>query len=112
MLSRIRDQDTQVGYVACQMQFGADRDHRGCVEDFGVSYDEILQCVGGEFATKRQLAFERITLPVLQYTNWVPSVVYNNQFSEYSHTGNSPPLKDVICSLISNSNPSCLENRF
>ncbi|KAG5681786.1 hypothetical protein PVAND_011194 [Polypedilum vanderplanki] len=109
MLARIRDQDTQVSYVACQMQFGADRTHQACVEAFGVSWNEILQCVGGEFATKQQLGFERVTTPVLRTTNWVPSIVYNNQITDYTHSGNSPPLKDVICSLISNTNSACLE---
>lgn len=110
MLSHyLRDQDTQVAYVSCQMQTGADRTHQACVEAFGVNWNEILQCVESSFAVKQQLGFERITNPVLQSTNWVPTVIYNGQLTDYSHTGNSPPLKDIICSLISNNNPSCLE---
>lgn len=107
MLSRIAQQDTQLAYVACQMQFGADRTHQACVEAFGVSWEEILQCVADDFSTKQQLAFERITGQVLQKTRWVPTVIYNGQLTDYSHTGNSPPLKDVLCQLCSGSNPVC-----
>lgn len=107
MLSRLPHQDTQVSYVACQMQFGSDRSHQTCVEAFGVSWQEILQCVQSDFGTKHQLGYERITGPVLQQTSWVPTVVYNGQLTDYSHTGNSPPLKDILCQLCSNSNPAC-----
>lgn len=107
MLSRIPHQDSQLAYVACQMQFGADRSHRACVEAFGVAWEEILQCVNDDFATKQQLAFERVSGPVLQVTRWVPTVAYNEQITVYSHTGNSPPLKDILCSYCSNSHPMC-----
>lgn len=51
----------QVDYVSCQMVTGADRTHQACVEAFGVSWNEILQCVESEFATSQQLEYERIT---------------------------------------------------
>lgn len=107
MLSRIADQDTRVDYVACQMQFGADRAHRKCVEAFGVSYDEIAQCARSEYGANLLQGFEGVTGQVLQHTNWVPSIIYNQQISELSHTGNAPPLKDIICSFISNSHTAC-----
>ncbi|KAL7035430.1 hypothetical protein ACKWTF_008363 [Chironomus riparius] len=110
MLSRMPHQDTQVSYVTCQMQVGADRTHKACVEAFGVSWDEILQCVQSDFATKQQLGFERISGPVLQNTRWVPTIAYNGQITEYSHSGNSPPLKDVLCYYCSNSNPACQQH--
>lgn len=48
------------------MQFGEgtnvkDRTHQQCVEAFGVDWNEILQCVGSEFASRQQLAYEQIT---------------------------------------------------
>jgi hypothetical protein len=108
MLSKIRDQDTQVAYAGCQMQFDADRTHRTCVEAFGVSWNEILNCAGSDFANNQQLEFERITKPVLSQTNWVPSVIFNGQLNEYTrYSSSTPPLKDIICAFISNSNPAC-----
>jgi hypothetical protein len=97
----------QVAYVGCQMTSGSDRTHQACVEAFGVSYEEILQCVESDFATNQQLGYEQITTPVLTETNWVPTIVYNGKITEFSHTGNAPALKEVLCSLIHNTNPVC-----
>lgn len=91
------------------MATGADRSHKTCVEAFGVSWDEILQCVESEFATRQQLDFEKHTTPVITQTNWVPTIVYDGKINELSHTGNAPPLKDVLCGLIYNTNPACKE---
>lgn len=107
MLSRLPDQDTQMAYVGCQMQFGADRSHRTCVEGFGVAWSEIMQCVESGFATQRQLDFERHSSPVLKVTKWVPTIVYNGQLTENSHTGKAAPLKNVLCGLIANNNQAC-----
>jgi hypothetical protein len=80
MLARIPDQDTvissckssqwpqppttfflqQMNYVACQMA-ALERSHQPCVEAFGVSFNDILQCVESEFATRQQLEYEQIT---------------------------------------------------
>jgi hypothetical protein len=49
-----------MSYVACQMAT-VERTHQPCVEAFGVSFNEILQCVESEFATRQQLEFEQIT---------------------------------------------------
>lgn len=108
MLSRMPHQDTQIAYAACQMKIGADRTHKTCVEAFGVSWQDILQCVGSDFATRQQLEFERVSGPVLAATRWVPSVIYNGQISQYTHTGRSPPLKNILCELSSNSKEICL----
>lgn len=89
------------------MTAGADRTHQTCVEAFGVSWDEILQCVASDFATRQQLEYEQITTPVLAQTNWVPTIAYNGKITELSHTGNAPPLKEVLCGLIYNTNPAC-----
>lgn len=97
----------QLSYVACQMRFGADRTHKPCVESFGASWEEILQCVESDFSTNQQLEYERSTTPVLAQTSWVPTVVYNGKITEFSHTDNAPPLKDVLCNLIHNTNSAC-----
>lgn len=49
-----------MSYVACQMA-RLQPDHQPCVEAFGISFDEILQCVESEFATRQQLDYEQIT---------------------------------------------------
>jgi hypothetical protein len=97
----------QVEYVSCQMVAGADRSHRACVEAFGVPWNEILQCVQSEFATSQQLEFEQSTAPALALTNWVPTIAYNGKVTEISHTGNAPPLKNILCDLIYNTNLAC-----
>lgn len=102
----------QVQYVSCQMQFNADRSHRACVEAFGVSWDEILQCVQSDFATNQQLGFEQITAPVLAQTKWVPTIAYNGKINELSHSGRAPPLKKIICDFIYNTNPACKAERL
>lgn len=112
MLSRFPDQDFQVAYVACQMQFvdgKINADHQHCVEAFGVNYNEILQCVQSQQATQQQINYEAITKPVLEYTNWVPSVLYNGQITEYTSAGRTgvPQLIDILCQLCSNNNPAC-----
>jgi hypothetical protein len=96
------------------MQIGADRDHRSCVEAFGVSYNDILQCVASQQATEQQLAYEVITMPVLQNTNWVPSVLYNGQLTEYTSAGRQgvPQLITILCELCQNSNPVCSQKLF
>ena len=43
------------------MQAGADRSHRTCVEAFGVSWNEIVQCVESDFATNQQLEYEKMS---------------------------------------------------
>lgn len=89
------------------MRFGADRTHKPCVESFGVSWEEILQCVDSDFSTTQQLGYERSTTPVITQTNWVPTVVYNGKLNEYSHTGKAPAIKEVLCNLIQNTNSAC-----
>jgi len=112
VLNSIRDQDTQLAYVACQMNHEADSGHRPCVEQFGFSFDDISECVASDFATQQQLGYEQITLPILNATNWVPSVTYNGKLTENSHIGQALPLLDVLCGLISNTNPACRAKRF
>lgn len=98
----------QLEYVACQMAPAADRTHQACVQSFGgVSWDEILQCAESEFATNQQLQYEQITAPVLTQTNWVPTIAYDGRVTEFSHTGRAPPLKEILCDLIYNTNPAC-----
>lgn len=90
-----------------------DKSHRACVEAFGVSYNEILQCAASEEATQQQLYFESLTTtPVLQYTNWVPSVTFNGAVTEYSAMGRQgvPRLLDVLCQLCDNNNPACSQS--
>lgn len=94
------------------MVTGADRTHQACVEAFGVSWPEILQCVESEFATKQQLEYEQITAPVLQVTNWVPTIIYNGQLTSDSHTRDGRPFQVVICEMIQNKHPSCAAKAF
>jgi hypothetical protein len=89
------------------MTVGTDKTHQTCVEAFGVPWNEILECAASEFATNQQLSYEQITASVLAQTNWVPTVAYNGKISPLSHTGNAPPLKEVLCGMIYNTNPAC-----
>jgi len=111
MLARIPDQDSKFDYISCQMVTGADRTHRECVEAFGMSWEEIAQCAASDFATNQQLEYERISTPVIQHFNWVPTVVYNGQITDISHTGRAAPLKEIICDFIHNTNPACASRR-
>lgn len=43
------------------MNFGTDRTHRTCVEQFGFSWAEIEQCANGVVSERQQLGFEQIT---------------------------------------------------
>lgn len=94
------------------MRSTADRTHQACVEAFGVPWAEILQCVESEFATKQQLDFEQATSPVLQQTNWVPTIIYDGKITTDSHTGNGRALHEVICEMINNNNPACKARSF
>jgi hypothetical protein len=46
--------------------------------------------------------------PAINVFNWIPTVAYNGKIVAASFTGTAPPLRDVICNLINNDNPSCL----
>lgn len=114
------------------MQFEADRTHQTCVESFGVSWNEILACVQSDFATNQQLGYEQVTCecftfrlernfefllhilaPVIAETNWVPTIAYNGAIDELSHSGRAPPLKEILCDKIYNTNPACaLKRRY
>lgn len=94
------------------MAAGSDRTHRVCVEQFGFNFDEIAECAQSDFAVRQQLQFERLTTPVLQTTNWVPTVLYDGKITDYSHTGRSPALKDVLCELLHDTNPACKTNKM
>lgn len=115
------------------MQSGADRTHKACVDLFGVDWNEILTCVQSDFATNQQLGYEQVTCeyfyflskafsyyfvlhfaaPVIAATNWVPTIAYNREITELSHSGNAPPLKEILCDKIYNTNPACaLKRRF
>lgn len=96
-------------YLRCQMQTGADRTHRACVEQFGFVYDSMLECAESEWAYNMQLSYEQITTPQLIKTNWVPTILYNGQTTKDSHTGKSPVLRNVLCEFkfIYNLTPGC-----
>lgn len=89
------------------MTFGSDASHQPCVEQFGVPWAEILACTDSDFATNQQLTYEKHTKPVVDNTNWVPTIVYNGEITDFSNTGKAPALKEVLCSLIYNTNPAC-----
>lgn len=101
----------KVAYVGCQMRLDSDRTYQTCVEEFGFSWNEILQCAQSESATSQQLDYEQISVPVMEVYNWVPTVAYNGKVTELSHTGRAPPLKEILCDLIYNTNPACKTKR-
>lgn len=47
----------------------------------------------------------------MEVYNWVPTVAYNGKVTELSHTGRAPPLKEILCDLIYNTNPACKTKR-
>lgn len=131
VLSKLADQDSQVNYVSCQMRPGAARDHQQCVVEAGLAWEEIYACTQSDFATQQQQHFEQVSSPIIvsiKYltkssvlkficyffihfkatTNWVPSIIYNDQFkAELANTSKSPPFKTIICDTIYNTNPAC-----
>ncbi|CAO1408492.1 unnamed protein product [Diamesa tonsa] len=108
VLSKLTDQDSQVNYVACQMRPGAPRDHQQCVVEAGFAWEEIYECTQSDFATQQQQHFEQVSSPIIATTNWVPSIIYNDQFkAELANTSKSPPFKTIICDTIYNTNPAC-----
>ena len=44
---------------------------------------------------------------VIPQFNWVPTIVYNDKITDISHSGRAPPLKDILCDFIRNTNPEC-----
>jgi hypothetical protein len=59
------------------------------------------------------LLLSHFVVPVLEHTDWVPTIAYNGKIEEFSHTGRAPPLKEILCELIHNTNPACaLKRRF
>ena len=100
-----------MAYVACQMA-SVSADHQPCVESFGISWNDITQCVASDFATRQQLGYEQVTLPVLEVTDWVPSIAYNGRITELSRADRDYQLKEIICNFIYNTNPACQQQSF
>lgn len=89
------------------MSPGTDVSHRTCVEQFGVEWSEIEECMVSDETIAQQLGFESRSIPIMQITDWVPSIVYNGVPDENTDARESAPLRDILCTFIENSTPAC-----
>lgn len=89
------------------MRGTADTTHRECVEEFDLSYDDMLECAESAATDAQMLRFEQLTTPVMRITDFVPTILYNGRLTSNSHPVLSPNLRANICGPIRNANPAC-----
>lgn len=89
------------------MSPGTDISHQTCVERFGFEWSEIQECISSGEEWEQQLDFERRSIPIMEITDWVPSIVYNGVPDENTDARVSAPLRDILCALVENSTPAC-----
>ena len=97
-------QHSQVEYVACQMQFGADELSCGQSHLPGGD-DAIEQCIYGGDGTQLQLEAERQTNTIKP--RFVPTIVYNGIFDQRLQDRSQYDFKGVVCELLQNAPESC-----
>lgn len=73
------DKDKQTDFVICDMSF--ERDREQCTLAAGVDPASVQSCIDND-GIHLLLAAEKVTSDVLAYSGHVPTIVYNNEYSE------------------------------
>lgn len=103
--------DAKMAYVGCQMSFPYPVDNGAqCAAKVQVDHNEVLQCFNGGFGTQLQLEAERLTHKIaVPYPAFVPTIVYNHQFSDELVQRSQSNFLGVVCELIGDAAPACVE---
>ncbi|XP_055640909.1 GILT-like protein 1 [Toxorhynchites rutilus septentrionalis] len=105
VLHQIPDQDRQVSYVACQMNFNADPQGWECAFRSGIDLNTLQTCVEGTLGTQLQLEAERRTKQIAP--SFVPTIVLNGQFNQSVQDRAFKDFLGLMCDMTNNNLAVC-----
>uniref|UniRef100_A0A8D8G6E9 Gamma-interferon-inducible lysosomal thiol reductase n=1 Tax=Culex pipiens TaxID=7175 RepID=A0A8D8G6E9_CULPI len=105
ILNLLPDQDRQVSYVSCQMDFNADPRGWECAFRSGVNLVNAQQCAEGPQGVQLQLEAERRTRQIP--LTFVPTIVFNDQFDQSLTDRAFTDFFGVMCELTNNGAVGC-----
>ncbi|XP_055546176.1 GILT-like protein 1 [Wyeomyia smithii] len=105
VLNYIPEQDRQVSYVVCQMNFNADPRGYECAFRSGVNLISAQACVEGDLGRQLQLQAERRTQLIAP--SFVPTIVFNGQFDQSLQDRSLNDFLGVMCELSNNAIAAC-----
>ncbi|XP_065093199.1 GILT-like protein 1 [Ochlerotatus camptorhynchus] len=104
-LSKLPEQDRQVSYVGCQMNFDADPRGWECVFRSGVDLVSTQSCVESVQGIQLQLEAERRTQQIP--LSFVPTIVFNDQFDQQLTDSAYRDFKGTVCQVLNNAIAAC-----
>lgn len=105
VLNQLPEQDRQVSYVGCQMNFAADPRGWECAFRSGINLVAAQTCVEGVQGIQLQLEAERRTQQIP--LSFVPTIVFNDHFDQQLTDSAFQNFKATVCQLLSNSIATC-----
>ncbi|KAL9697879.1 hypothetical protein quinque_001320 [Culex quinquefasciatus] len=90
-------QDRQVSYVACQMNFNADPAGWQCAEQSEANLQSVRNCDEGVLRTQLLLEAERRTQQIP--LTFVPTIVFNGKFDQTLQDRALKDFRGVMCEL-------------
>ncbi|EDS30078.1 conserved hypothetical protein [Culex quinquefasciatus] len=90
-------QDRQVSYVTCQMNFNADPAGWQCAEQSEANLQSVRNCDEGVLRTQLLLEAERRTQQIP--LTFVPTVVFNGKFDQTLQDRALKDFREVMCEL-------------
>lgn len=106
--------DAKMAFVGCQMSFPYPEDNgKLCAAHVEVDHNEVLQCFNGGLGTQLQLEAERLTRKIAEpYPSFVPTIVYDHEFSDDLQKRTLTNFHGVVCELIGYAAPACEEEKL
>ncbi|XP_058823208.1 GILT-like protein 1 [Topomyia yanbarensis] len=105
ILHHLPEQDRQVSYVSCQMNFNADPRGWECAFRSGVDLVATQTCVEGDLGRQLQLEAERRTQQIAP--SFVPTIVFNGHFDQSLQDRAQSDFLGIICELSNNAIAAC-----
>ncbi|CAH1958016.1 unnamed protein product [Acanthoscelides obtectus] len=115
-LNRLADQNAKVQFTYCFMfsyyikhYMNQSDDFTKCTKDAGIDINDVLVCSLSDEANLLQLQMEKITK---NYSiTFVPTIVYNKQFSSYLQDKSLLSFKATVCEILHKNSvvaPECI----
>uniref|UniRef100_T1DIS2 Putative gamma-interferon inducible lysosomal thiol reductase n=1 Tax=Psorophora albipes TaxID=869069 RepID=T1DIS2_9DIPT len=105
VLQQLPDQDQQVSYVACQMDFSADPRGEECAYRAGVDLAAVDNCAQSVHGIQLQLEAERRTQQIP--LTFVPSIAFNGVFDKQLSDLAYKNLPAALCKVTNNAFNVC-----
>lgn len=108
-LNELTEERDKVKYVGCQMKFGADRTGQKCAAGSNLNWKALSMCRDSAEGANLQLQAEQLQKRLIDYPDFVPTIVLNQQFSKSLQNRLIRNFKKTICGLIESSSEVCSE---